>query len=125
MSWGIIAEDPLPLLGCIGAYVGHQAGRWCSKQDHLAYFNPGYFGASRLFDLTGLMRSYGHSHPGGEGIHQRRTRKFLWVPYSALDMVGVVDPAILEERHMRVWRSVTALIYYGVIEWHQVDQVLP
>ncbi|MED6115617.1 hypothetical protein PIB30_092397 [Stylosanthes scabra] len=45
--------------------------------------------------------------------------------YSALEVVDVVDPAILEERHTRVWRSVTMLIYFAAIEWHQVDWVLP
>ncbi|MED6178229.1 hypothetical protein PIB30_105601 [Stylosanthes scabra] len=54
-----------------------------------------------------------------------RESDFIWVPYSALDVVGVVDPAILHERHMLVWRSVMALIYFGTIEWHQVDKVLP
>ncbi|RYQ85911.1 hypothetical protein Ahy_B10g105550 [Arachis hypogaea] len=37
----------------------------------------------------------------------------------------VVHPEILEPRHMALWRSVTSLIYLAVIEWHQVDQVLP
>ncbi|MED6210525.1 hypothetical protein PIB30_064897 [Stylosanthes scabra] len=50
---------------------------------------------------------------------------FVWLPYSALEVVGLVDPAILETRHTLVWRSVTVLIYFGVIEWHQVDWVFP
>ncbi|QHO52360.1 serine/threonine-protein phosphatase 7 long form homolog [Arachis hypogaea] len=38
---------------------------------------------------------------------------------------NVVHPEILEPRHTMLWRSVTTLIYFAVIEWHQVDQMLP
>ncbi|MED6159439.1 hypothetical protein PIB30_042365 [Stylosanthes scabra] len=48
--------------------------------------------------------------------------QIVWVPYIALEVVDVVDPAILEKRHTWVWRSVIALIYFGVIERHQVDR---
>ncbi|MED6181599.1 hypothetical protein PIB30_020865 [Stylosanthes scabra] len=54
-----------------------------------------------------------------------RGSDFVWVPYSALEVVVVIDASILEERHTLVWRSVTTLIYFGIIEWHQVDRVLP
>ncbi|RYQ86130.1 hypothetical protein Ahy_B10g105812 [Arachis hypogaea] len=37
----------------------------------------------------------------------------------------VVHPEALEPRHMALWRSVTSLIYFAVIEWHQIDRVLP
>ncbi|RYR26743.1 hypothetical protein Ahy_B02g061047 [Arachis hypogaea] len=40
-------------------------------------------------------------------------------------VVQVVHPEILEPRHMALWRAATDLIYFAVIEWHQVDQVLP
>ncbi|RYQ85043.1 hypothetical protein Ahy_B10g104531 isoform F [Arachis hypogaea] len=46
-------------------------------------------------------------------------------PYSALDVLAVVHPEILTEEHSRMWRAVTALIYFAVIEWHQVDRVVP
>ncbi|MED6114613.1 hypothetical protein PIB30_081988 [Stylosanthes scabra] len=52
-----------------------------------------------------------------------RESDFVWVSYSALNVVGMVDLAILEENHMHVWRPVTAMIYFGVIEWHHIDQV--
>ncbi|RYQ99457.1 hypothetical protein Ahy_B07g087388 isoform D [Arachis hypogaea] len=55
--------------------------------------------------------------------------KFLWrfygEPYSALDVLAVVHPEILTEEHSRLWRAVTSLIYFAVIEWHQVDRVVP
>ncbi|RYR12993.1 hypothetical protein Ahy_B04g070227 isoform F [Arachis hypogaea] len=41
------------------------------------------------------------------------------------DVLQVVHPEVLEPRHMVLWRSVTSLIYFAVIEWHQVDRVLP
>ncbi|RYR20215.1 hypothetical protein Ahy_B03g065313 isoform A [Arachis hypogaea] len=50
---------------------------------------------------------------------------FTWMPYNTPEVVQVVHPEILEPRHMVLWRSVTSLIYFAVIEWHQVDRVLP
>ncbi|RYR39432.1 hypothetical protein Ahy_A09g044972 [Arachis hypogaea] len=37
----------------------------------------------------------------------------------------VVHPEVLEPRHTALWRSMTSLIYFAVVEWHQVDRVLP
>ncbi|RYR13780.1 hypothetical protein Ahy_B04g070594 isoform H [Arachis hypogaea] len=51
--------------------------------------------------------------------------RFIWMPYSSPDVLQVLHPEVLEPRHMAVWRSVTALIYFAVIEWHQIDRVLP
>ncbi|RYQ89206.1 hypothetical protein Ahy_B09g095969 isoform E [Arachis hypogaea] len=47
------------------------------------------------------------------------------MPYSSPDVLQVLHPEVLEPRHMVLWRSVTSLIYFAVIEWHQVDRVLP
>ncbi|XP_072060138.1 uncharacterized protein [Arachis hypogaea] len=47
------------------------------------------------------------------------------MPYSSPDVLQVVHLEVLEPRHMALWRSVTALIYFAVIEWHQIDRVLP
>ncbi|RYQ90886.1 hypothetical protein Ahy_B09g096837 isoform B [Arachis hypogaea] len=47
------------------------------------------------------------------------------MPYSSPDVLQVVHPEVLEPRHMALWRSVTSLIYFAVIEWHQIDRVLP
>ncbi|RYR25504.1 hypothetical protein Ahy_B02g059300 [Arachis hypogaea] len=52
-------------------------------------------------------------------------RDIVWEPYSALDVLAVVHPEILIEEHSRLWRAVTSLIYFAVIEWHQVDRVVP
>ncbi|RYQ97977.1 hypothetical protein Ahy_B08g094052 [Arachis hypogaea] len=46
-------------------------------------------------------------------------RDIVWEPYSALDVLVVVHPEILTEEHSRIWRAVTTLIYFAVIEWHQ------
>ncbi|XP_015953226.1 serine/threonine-protein phosphatase 7 long form homolog [Arachis duranensis] len=51
--------------------------------------------------------------------------RFIWMPYSSPDVLQVVHPEALEPRHMAVWRSVMSLIYFAVVEWHQVDRVLP
>ncbi|QHO33685.1 uncharacterized protein DS421_9g260390 [Arachis hypogaea] len=57
-------------------------------------------------------------------IDRLQDREFIWMPYSSPDVLQVVHPEVLEPRHMALWRSVTALIYFAVIEWHQIDRVL-
>ncbi|QHN77565.1 uncharacterized protein DS421_19g653820 [Arachis hypogaea] len=52
-------------------------------------------------------------------------RDIVWEPYALLDVMAVVHPEILTEEHSRLWRACTCLIYFAVIEWHQVDRVLP
>ncbi|RYQ90158.1 hypothetical protein Ahy_B09g096409 isoform B [Arachis hypogaea] len=58
-------------------------------------------------------------------IDRLQDREFIWMPYSILDVLQVVHPEALEPRHMALWRFVTSLIYFSVIEWHQIDRVLP
>ncbi|RYQ83336.1 hypothetical protein Ahy_B10g101978 [Arachis hypogaea] len=58
-------------------------------------------------------------------IDRLQDREFIWMPYSNPDVLQVVHPEVLEPRHMALWRSVTSLIYFAVIEWHQIDRVLP
>ncbi|RYQ89212.1 hypothetical protein Ahy_B09g095969 isoform G [Arachis hypogaea] len=58
-------------------------------------------------------------------IDRLQDREFIWMPYSSPDVLQVLHPEVLEPRHMVLWRSVTSLIYFAVIEWHQVDRVLP
>ncbi|RYQ91094.1 hypothetical protein Ahy_B09g096956 isoform C [Arachis hypogaea] len=45
-------------------------------------------------------------------------------PYSSLDVLAVVHPEILTAKHSRLWRVKTSLIYFSMIEWHQVDRVV-
>ncbi|RYQ92509.1 hypothetical protein Ahy_B09g098739 [Arachis hypogaea] len=58
-------------------------------------------------------------------IDRLQDTEFIWMPYSSPDVLQVVHPEALEPRHMVLWRSVTSLIYFAVIEWHHVDRVLP
>ncbi|QHN88017.1 uncharacterized protein DS421_16g560130 [Arachis hypogaea] len=58
-------------------------------------------------------------------IDQLHDKEFIWMPYTTPDILQVVHPKALEPRHMALWRSVTSLIYFAVIEWHQIDRVLP
>ncbi|RYR15191.1 hypothetical protein Ahy_B04g071919 isoform A [Arachis hypogaea] len=51
--------------------------------------------------------------------------QFIWMPYSSPEVLQVVHPEVLEPRHTAMWQSVTSLIYFAVIEWHQIDRVLP
>ncbi|RYR65852.1 hypothetical protein Ahy_A03g011772 [Arachis hypogaea] len=52
-------------------------------------------------------------------------RDIVWEPYASLDVMAVVHPEIPTEEHSRLWRACTCLIYFAVIEWHQMDRVLP
>ncbi|RYR41325.1 hypothetical protein Ahy_A08g037726 [Arachis hypogaea] len=94
----------------------------------------------RYFGLMGMMGLAGPWHPGyNPGISEKgprvqmtrlridmlQSRDFIWMPYSTPDVVQVVHPEVLEPCHTALWRSVTSLIYFGVVEWHQVDRVLP
>ncbi|RYR06869.1 hypothetical protein Ahy_B05g074188 [Arachis hypogaea] len=54
-----------------------------------------------------------------------QARDFIWMPYSTPDVLQVVHPEVLEPRYTMLWRCVTSLIYFTVVEWHQVDRVLP
>ncbi|XP_072062308.1 protein MAIN-LIKE 1-like [Arachis hypogaea] len=72
------------------------------------------------------MRWLGYQLTLSEKGHKvTQWRLFTWMPYSAPKVVQVVHPEILETRHMALWRVVTTLIYFAVIEWHRVDRVLP
>ncbi|XP_016168150.1 protein MAIN-LIKE 1-like [Arachis ipaensis] len=58
-------------------------------------------------------------------IDMLQARDFIWMPYSYPEVLQVVHPEVLEPRHTAMWWSVTSLIYFAVIEWHQIDRVLP
>ncbi|RYR61751.1 hypothetical protein Ahy_A04g018954 [Arachis hypogaea] len=57
-------------------------------------------------------------------IDMLQPRYFIWMPYSSTEVLQVVHLEALEPRHTALWRSVTSLIYFAVIEWHQIDRVL-
>ncbi|QHO32226.1 uncharacterized protein DS421_8g248030 [Arachis hypogaea] len=52
-------------------------------------------------------------------------RDIVWEPYASIDVMTVVHLEILTEEHSLLWCACTCLIYFAVIEWHQVDRVLP
>ncbi|XP_016206830.1 serine/threonine-protein phosphatase 7 long form homolog [Arachis ipaensis] len=58
-------------------------------------------------------------------IDMLQDRDFIWMPYSFHEVLQVVHPEVLEPRHTAMWQSVTSLIYFVVIEWHQIDRILP
>ncbi|RYR30899.1 hypothetical protein Ahy_B01g055687 [Arachis hypogaea] len=78
---------------------------------------------ARLEDIGGTVGDQLHCHgyTGGPVTTRPRARGDLGTP----EVVQVLHPEILEPRHMALWRSVTSLIYFAIIEWHQVDRVLP
>ncbi|MED6131894.1 hypothetical protein PIB30_014342 [Stylosanthes scabra] len=50
---------------------------------------------------------------------------FVCLPYRTLEVDAVLDQRILQEEHRALWCSIVSLIYFGTIEWHQVDRVIP
>ncbi|RYR61871.1 hypothetical protein Ahy_A04g019108 [Arachis hypogaea] len=78
---------------------------------------------------SGYSPSYSEKGPRVQStrlkIDMLQPRNFIWMPYSSPEVLQVVHKEVLEPRHMAVWRSVTSLIYFTVVEWHQVDMVLP
>ncbi|MED6155914.1 hypothetical protein PIB30_009977 [Stylosanthes scabra] len=41
------------------------------------------------------------------------------------EVASLADPDIWRVEHMSLWTSVCAIIYFGSIEWYQVDRVIP
>ncbi|XP_016169015.1 protein MAIN-LIKE 1-like [Arachis ipaensis] len=68
----------------------------------------------------------GYNPPGGEKgprvqnwrlrLDMLQATDFIWMPYSSPEVLQVVHPEVLEPRHTAMWRSVTSLIYFAVIE---------
>ncbi|MED6181533.1 hypothetical protein PIB30_020103 [Stylosanthes scabra] len=50
--------------------------------------------------------------------------EFVCLPYRTLAVEVVLDRSILQEDHRALWCSIVPLIYFGTIEWHQVDRVI-
>ncbi|MED6120120.1 hypothetical protein PIB30_017941 [Stylosanthes scabra] len=52
-------------------------------------------------------------------------REFVCLSYRVDAVEAVVHPSILHPDHRARWTSIVPLIYFGSIEWHQVDPVIP
>ncbi|MED6152246.1 hypothetical protein PIB30_090078 [Stylosanthes scabra] len=52
-------------------------------------------------------------------------RDFVCCPYMTPEVAYIADRDIWREENRRLWTSVCTLIYFGTIEWHQVDRVIP
>ncbi|MED6181334.1 hypothetical protein PIB30_018479 [Stylosanthes scabra] len=50
---------------------------------------------------------------------------FICPPYRTLEVDAVLNQGILQEEHRALWCSIVPLRYFGTIEWHQVDRVIP
>ncbi|RYQ88331.1 hypothetical protein Ahy_B09g095585 isoform A [Arachis hypogaea] len=86
-----------------------------------------------FFPLASRWATYLPSSDGKErqiiqyrlALDQLTHRDIVWEPYGSVDVLAVIHPEILTEEHSWLWRAVTNLIYFAVIEWHQVDRVFP
>ncbi|MED6162160.1 hypothetical protein PIB30_067728 [Stylosanthes scabra] len=50
--------------------------------------------------------------------------EFVCLPYRTDAVEAVVHPSILQADHRALWTSIVPLIYFGTIEWHQVDRLI-
>ncbi|XP_057756177.1 protein MAIN-LIKE 1-like [Arachis stenosperma] len=97
-SWGSAALAWL--YTCTGACAEWQTDMWWSG------YSPSYSEKGPRVQSTRLK------------IDMLQPRNFIWMLYSSPEVLQVVHPEALEPRHMAVWRSVTSLIYFTVVEWH-------
>ncbi|QHN76440.1 uncharacterized protein DS421_19g643890 [Arachis hypogaea] len=115
-SWGLQHWH-----GCTGA-----CAEWQTDMSPAGFDTCSWPLASRW---SGYSPSYSQKGPRLQStrlkIDMLQARDFIWMSYSSPEVLHVVHPEALEPPHMAVWRSVTALIYFAVVEWHQVDRVLP
>ncbi|MED6180095.1 hypothetical protein PIB30_007254 [Stylosanthes scabra] len=51
--------------------------------------------------------------------------EFVCLPYRTFEVEAVLDRRILQKEHRALWCLIVPLIYFGTIEWHHVDPVIP
>ncbi|RYR51924.1 hypothetical protein Ahy_A06g026867 [Arachis hypogaea] len=121
--WVPTVRGLLHWLGCTGACAEWQTDMWFRPTGCDTCSWPL---ASRW---SGYSPSYSEKGPRVQStrlkIDMLQPRDFIWMPYSSPDVLQVVHPEALEPRHTALWRSVMSPIYFAVVEWHQVDRVLP
>ncbi|XP_057723886.1 protein MAIN-LIKE 1-like [Arachis stenosperma] len=106
--------------------------RWLpyvARLEEIADYSWGSAALAWLYRWSGYNLGISNKEPQVQmarlKIDLLQPRDFIWMPYNALDVIQVVHPEVLEPRHTMLWRCVTSLIYFAVVEWHQVDRVLP
>ncbi|RYR35498.1 hypothetical protein Ahy_A10g050644 [Arachis hypogaea] len=91
-------------------------------------YSPGYFRGSPHSGREDLMSFSGCLHRDEWGRYMpssdEKGPRFIWMPYSTLEVIQVIYPNILRPEHTHLWKSTTALIYFSSIKWHQVNRVL-
>ncbi|MED6113894.1 hypothetical protein PIB30_075065 [Stylosanthes scabra] len=111
---------------------------------HYSSYRVGYSGGFRASDRMASIISDGRWLSGGRErylptsdekdprVLQYRTRidrlthrDFVCRPYMTQEVAYIADRDIWREENRRLWASVCTLIYFGTIEWHQVDRVIP
>ncbi|MED6155812.1 hypothetical protein PIB30_008714 [Stylosanthes scabra] len=130
----------LPLWrGCTGTFVVLQIGTWSTLQARYSSYRAGYSGGFLASDLMISINSAGPwarylptSDERDPRVLLYRTqldlmthRDFVCHPYMTPEVAFVADPSIWRAEHMSLWTSMCTLIYFGCIEWHQVDRVIP
>ncbi|XP_015936365.1 protein MAIN-LIKE 1-like [Arachis duranensis] len=137
-SWGLAALTWLNRCMCrvTNRHVVKLAGPLQLLQSWIFWHFPGFRPAGYdMFSWPLASRWAGHNPSAskkGPWVQMWRLRidllqagDFIWMPYSSPDVLQVMHLEVLEPHHTALWRCVTALIYFTVIEWHHVDRVLP
>ncbi|MED6122227.1 hypothetical protein PIB30_037822 [Stylosanthes scabra] len=120
----------LPLWrGCTGTFAVIQTGTWSTLQARNSSYRAGYFGGFLGSDLVISISSAG---PWARFLPTSDEKDPRVLKYRAhldqmthRDVAFVADASIWRPEHMSLWTSMCTLIYFGCIEWHQVDRVIP
>ncbi|MED6162258.1 hypothetical protein PIB30_068671 [Stylosanthes scabra] len=116
--------------------------RWLPFVEHIDDLGQAeYFDGFRPLDFTGRVRHlrvaiglqvspYVRLEGAASAYHRRQLdlmpfREFVCLPYRTDAVEAVLDRSILQDDHRALWTSIVPLIYFGTIEWHQVDQEVP
>ncbi|MED6132573.1 hypothetical protein PIB30_020219 [Stylosanthes scabra] len=114
---GVCAEQPTE------CRPGGRAVKSAAELDFLAVSDPS---ALRWYRYLPTSYENGSRYPA----HKRQLdlmpfSEFVCLPYRTLAVEAMLDRSILQEDHSALWCSIVPLIYFGTIEWHQVDWVIP
>ncbi|MED6120295.1 hypothetical protein PIB30_019618 [Stylosanthes scabra] len=130
-------------LGCTGTFAEHPTGTWSPSHGRYNSYKAGYFGGFLASDRMGSINLDGRwllgylptSDNKDPRVLQYRTRLdrltycdarlFVWRPYMTPEVPFVADRDIWWAENTRLWTSVCALIYFGSIEWYEVDRMIP
>ncbi|MED6134905.1 hypothetical protein PIB30_041233 [Stylosanthes scabra] len=113
MTWGDTAGVLQLCVGCTGTFADVPTATWCKCQARCSCCRVGFSGVSPRSGHTDLTSLHGHQPPVYLGaVHGARG----WRCCPPRDIRAAARPAL---------DACVPLIYFGTIEWHPADRVVP